>query len=283
MNTEGLLTALCALDDGVLEDVLQQRFARQEKLRRRAALRQRLTKGWKAFTQKPLVGIAAAAVCVMLVLVLMPGNAPPGILPRETTVPPEHSATGEAFQPPGGYIPAYDTPDLETLYAAEPFSLLLPRQLPEGSELVRSYRSLYDPVTNPESRIYASVSFEMGNVVPMELSVGQTDTMGAHPQVNLEDPATYSMEWYYQQAKKPGFSEAGIPDFSLSGILPAEQLTLEYVAARAYPDPDSGICSLEITLLCGEYYISYDYYGKALPAETFYEMLTSAQYFQQQK
>ena len=144
--------------------------------------------------------------------------------------------------------------------------------------LTYSYRSLYDPLANPDDLPYVNLGFEVGNEVPMYLSVGLWDS--GRQQVDLQDPETYDMAWYYTQKKKPGVKDADLPDFVLDGAILAESLTLSYVAARAYPDPDTGICSLEITLICGEYYLSCDYYGKSLPPETFYEMFTSALYFQ---
>jgi len=258
--------ALGCLEPELVDAVLQERFQRMAALARKKERRRRLEKLAGFFRRPGGILAAGLALCGILAVLLLPRSSQPGGLPVETTAPPQ-------------YVPAYDTPDLETLYETEPFSLLLPRQLPEGSKLTSSYRALYDPVANPEGLPYVNLGFDVGNEVPMYLSMGIWES--GRQQVDLQDPATYDMAWYYAQAKQPGFKQADIPDFVLDGAIPAEDVTLSYVEARAYPDPDTGICSLEITIICGEYYLSCDYYGAPLPPEMFYEMLTSGLYFQE--
>lgn len=261
MNSIALVNAVSNLDEEVLNTVLQQRY------RNMCAPTSKQHFGWirKYVNLRMATTVTAFAVCMLVVLGT--ANYLYGLrtTPGTSTVP---STTSP------GYVPNYSSPDLETLYQTAPFSQLLPRQLlPSSTELASSYLTEYDPIANPDNRLFLRLCFSGQGTLQIDVSEASGKEILADP----ADPTTYDFSYYYAQAEKPGFVPADLPNFAHTFY--AEDLTAQIVDARVYTIPGSG-CKAEISLICGDHVVSYHYYGAKITGQIFYDMILSAYCFE---
>ena len=260
MNSIALVNAVSNLDEEILNTVLQQRFCNMST----ATAKKRF--GWikPHFNMRLASAVTAFAVCMLVVL----GTA--NYLYGLRTTP--GTATVPSTTTPG-YVPNYSTPDLETLYQTAPFSQLLPRQLlPFCTELASSYLTEYDPIANPDSRLFLRLCFTGQGALQIDISEITGQELLADP----TDPTTYDLSYYYAQAKKPGFVPADLPNFAHTFY--AEDLTAQIVDARVYTIPGSG-CKAELSLICGDHVVSYHYYGAKITGQEFYNLILSSDCF----
>ena len=210
-------------------------------------------------------GARAACFCLLLAAVFAIPHLfeqPPDIVPTDTNRP--------------QYIPAFTSPELDALYKEEPYSILIPRKMPETFELKSSYKIEYDPIANPDSKKYLHLCFKSEQIdSSIEIKVMEYEGKGA-----IADPAktdTYDISLYYDYLKTPGTVGADAPDV-LEAIFCAEDLSTSIVEKRMYVF-DDGLCNVEIQILCGDYVVGYHYVGPEISSESLYEVITSSQYF----
>ena len=191
-----------------------------------------------------------------------------------TAVPPD---TGSSQIPPE-YIPAYSTPDLETLYMQAPFASLIPRKLPESFAFKSSYKAEYDSLANPNNEPYLWLGFSSSEseLYNIEIRISKYD--GKTTLSDPETPNDYDLSRYYDYLKTPGAVGADAPAV-LDALFRSEDLSVSIAEKRMYVF-DDGICKAEIKLLCGDYTISYSYVGAEISPTAFYEVITSSDHFQ---
>lgn len=175
-----------------------------------------------------------------------------------------------------GYVPNFSSPTLAQLYMTAPFSGLLPQTIPSGCSFSESYLQEYDPIANPDGSVYLSVCFRIGEEPwdSLEIKIAEYD-----PEAVCSDPAmreSYDLARYYDLVAS---GVSGAEAEGLVGLFRAEDLTPEIVGARiCYPERE--FCKAEISVVCDSYVVSYCYNSKTdLSAGSFYEMITSADFF----
>ena len=175
---------------------------------------------------------------------------------------------------PPQYVPAYAVPTLDEVYAAAPYSELLPKRLLPGCSFVDSYLTEYDPIVNPEGRKFLALIFKTGNESwdTMEIKVGEYDGTSLFADIN--DKRTYALSYLYgDNAVLPG---RDLPYFS--ELFHSEDITNEIAKEMVYTASD-GLCKAEISVLCGDHIVSYGYTGPEITAEAFYDMILSSDWF----
>lgn len=190
------------------------------------------------------------------------------------TVPPD---TGSSQLPPE-YIPAYSTPDLETLFKEAPFASLIPRELPASFVFGSSYKAEYDPLANPNSEPYLWLGFSSSEseLYNIEIRISKYD--GKATLSDPETPNDYDLSRYYDYLKTPGAVGADAPAV-LEALFRSEDLSVSVTEKRMYVF-DDGMCKAEIKLLCGNYTVAYNYVGAEISPTAFYEVITSSDHFQ---
>ena len=172
------------------------------------------------------------------------------------------------------YIPAFSTPTLEEVYAIAPYSELLPKRLLSNCSFSSSYMTEYDPVANPEGHKFLALIFKTGNEPwdTMEIKVSEYDGSAVFADIN--DKKTYALSYLYGNDSTP----VGKDLVSFSDLFRAEDITFDIAKEMVYTLPD-GLCKAEISLLCGDYIVSYAYTGDEITAESFYDMIVSSDWF----
>lgn len=213
-----------------------------------------------------------SAACLILLtvtlLTISPFSNAPGSSLINTTTPGDSNAIPQ-------YVPAFSSPDLETLYKEQPYCQLLPLKMPQDLAFQSSYKTEYDQITNPNGEHYLKLCFGPAeNPYSLELSVRKYDgnTTVADPQ----NTDTYDLSLYYEYLKTPGNVAADAPG-SIS-LFRAEDFSEEIMKKRMYVF-DYGHCKVEIGILCGEYVVEYCYVGEEISPQAFYEIIISSRHF----
>ncbi len=267
-----LANALSNVDDDLLESALMERH--------------RLLEGRPTAKSVKNLGrlcrIAAVAACLALAVAIPafalalrrsdrpaePAGSGPasGIQPTVTadttekgTTPPP---TGTTSTP--GYVPAFDEPSLEEIYQTEPFARLFPKSGFDKLQLSSSYRSLPDKILG--ENLFLHTSFKLPSDDSENLIVC------------ISDPGNWKSEQIYDPEK----NYIG-PD----KLIPAKHLTKDVVDLLycKISDPELNYrYSFRIFLLCEldgkKYEVEYEYYGNGFTPEMLYELITSADCFQ---
>ena len=172
------------------------------------------------------------------------------------------------------YIPEFSTPTLEEVYSVSPYSELLPKRLLSNCSFSYSYMTEYDTVVNPEDHKFLALIFKTGNELweAMEIKVSENDGTSVFADIN--DKNTYALSYLYGNDLDP--SEKDLEKFS--ELFAAENVTIDITREMVYTLPD-GVCKAEISILCGDYIVSYAYTGAEITAESFFDMIMSSVWF----
>lgn len=173
------------------------------------------------------------------------------------------------------YIPEFGTPTLEEVYTITPYSELLPKRLLSNCSFSGSYMTEYDPVANPDGHKFLALIFKTGNESwdTMEIKVSEYD--GTSVLADINDKRTYALSYLYGNDSPPaGNALAGFSD-----LFHAEDITTDIIKEMVYTLPD-GLCKAEISLLCGDYIVSYAYTGAEITVESFYDMIVSSEWLE---
>ena len=186
--------------------------------------------------------------------------------------------TGNSQKPPQ-YVPSYSSPELDILYKEGPYSMLLPRKVPETFAFESSYKLEYDPIANPNKEQHLWLGFqskEDGSSIEIRVMEYTGKTAVTEP----ANSDTYDLSLYYDYLKNstPGAVGADAPDV-LTALFRAEDFSEAIAEKRMYVF-DDGLCKAEIQILCGEYVVAYHYAGTEMSSQSLYEMITSSGYFQ---
>ena len=133
----------------------------------------------------------------------------------------------------------------------------------------------YDPVANPDGHKFLVLIFKTGNESwdTMEIKVSEYD--GTSVLADINDKRTYALSYLYDNDSSPaGNSLAGFSD-----LFHAEDITIDIIKEMVYTLPD-GLCKAEISLLCGDYIVSYAYTGAEITVESFYDMIVSSEWLE---
>ena len=220
-----------------------------------------------------------AAPVAGLVLLISVITVLPQIIKRSSNE--DTSAASNASSAPQ-YVPAYSSPDLAELYQEAPYSELLPRRIPETWKFESSYKTEYDPLANPTDSHYLELAFTSGqsssNAV---IKVVKYTDFSLYGDASITDPAkpeTYDLALYYDYMENtPGALGADAPKV-LNALFRAEDLSVSIADKRIYVSK-SGLCTANISLLCGEYIVMYEYSGTAISPDSLFELITSSKFF----
>lgn len=169
------------------------------------------------------------------------------------------------------YIPAYDTPSLETAYALTPYSELLPRYLLSNCAYKSSYMSKFDPIGNPDNSKFLSLTFSTGDELWNTMEIKISEYKGNEIFANTGDKKTYALSCFYGDK-----SELNTTDRAYhSDLFRVGDITFDIVNEMVYATSDE-LYKAEISVLCGEYIVSYTYTGPKITTEDFYSMLISS-------
>lgn len=235
----------------------------------------------KSVKKAPFAWLHWVAMAACLCLLLTAAIAAPRLFvrpndPEQPTNIHQTTDTGSSQLPPE-YVPSYSSPDLESLYKEAPFDALIPRALPETFSFGSSYKSEYDPIANPNSDPYLWLDFTAKDSASnIEIRISKYD--GRESVAVPEKTETYDLSRLYDYLKTPGAVQADGPDV-LEALFRSEDLSVSVTEKRMYVF-DDGLCKAEIKILCGNYTIAYHYAGTEITPTAFYEMITSADYFQ---
>ena len=220
-----------------------------------------------------------AAPVAGLILFLSAIAVLPQIIKRTSKEDPSQASTASSAPQ---YVPAYSSPDLAELYQEAPYSELLPRKVPETWKFESSYKTEYDPLSNPTDSHYLELSFasDQSSSKTVIKVVNFTD-FSLYGEAVITDPAkpeTYDLALYYDYMENtPGALGADAPKV-LNALFRAEDLSVSIADKRIY-DSKSGLCTANISVLCGEYVVMYEYSGTAISPEVLFEIITSSKYF----
>lgn len=253
MKTTQLANAISMLDDNILDDILEERYERNLKLKSHGSQRASL----RRFS---LVASTVAVAC-FLAMILVPNfiGGP---------------NTNNVLDTPQ-YIPAFSSPNLDALYKEHPYSEILPQKIPETLKFLSSYKTEYDPIANPNNEQYLALDFgsEQSNT-SLEIKVIKYDGQGMI--ANPSDTDSFDLSRYYGYLETSGAVGADAPQ--LVGLFRSEDISSEIAEKRMYVF-DDGLCKAEIEVLCGEYIISYNYVGAEISAQLFYDVISSSSFF----
>lgn len=224
----------------------------------------------------------AACLCLLLTVVIavprlfkQPSNTEQ---PANTEQPSNigQPDTGDSQEPPL-YVPSYSSPELDALYKEAPYSVLLPKSVPEAFVFGSSYKMEHDPIANPNGEQHLWLDFhseEDGSAIEIRVMEYNGKTSVTEP----AKPDAYDLSRYYDYLKTPGAVGADAPDV-LTALFRAEDFSQAIAEKRMYVF-DDGLCKAEIQILCGEYVVAYHYAGTEMSSQSLYEMITSSGYFQ---
>lgn len=266
--------------DDALEKILEERFERTCG-RRRAG-------GGSIFRSKPLaVAAAAVLITVSALALIIPvffrtaqsgtvGTIPfPNDSARSVKLPGQTQIEYQDDIP--YYVPAYSTPSLDELYSTGPYSDLLPTRVLENCEFRGTYLTEYDPVANPDNHKYLAISFKTGpeDWDYLEIRVSEYGADGVRPEpADPGAPDTYDLSFLY--AWQAGDREGKEPP-RVNGLFRSSDVSRGITAYRiAMFD---GLCKADISVICGDYVVSYSYTGREISADAFFNMITSAKWF----
>ena len=102
--------------------------------------------------------------------------------------------------------------------------------------------------------------------------MSETTTPGC---ADINDKRTYALSYLYDNDSPP----AGNSLASFSDLFHAEDITIDIVKEMVYTLPD-GLCKAGISILCGDYIVSYAYTGAEITAESFYDMIVSSEWLE---
>ena len=211
----------------------------------------------------------AACFCLLLTAVI----ATPRLCEQPTNIDQPNTSNPQNISQ---YVPSYSSPELESLYKEDPYSMLLPNKIPETFAFASSYKTEYDPIANPNSEQYLWLGFNSEQLKSsIEIKVMEYDGKGA-----ITEPAemdTYDLSLYYDHLKTPGAVGADAPNV-LTALFRAEDLSVSIVEKRMYAF-DDGLCKAEIQILCGDQIVGYHYAGIEISPQSLYEVITSSYYF----
>lgn len=253
MKTVQIANAITMIDENILSDILEERYNRMLSVNKGNRLR--------TASRRTSFTIVALAACFLVVLFAVPHfiNQP---------------NTHEYINTPQ-YIPAFSSPELAVLYKEYPYSEMLPQKLPETLMFVSSYKTEYDPITNPDNKQYLALTFS-AEKTNTSLEVKVTECDGSAIIADPRKPETYDIAPYYSYLETPDSVGADAP--KTIGLFRAEDITKQIIEKRMYVFAN-GLCKADIEVLCGDYIVAYQYSGTELSAQLVYDMITSSCYF----
>ena len=233
MNAVNLSNAVSNMDKLLLDRMLEKRYRLMLQISEAQETKEKGIRALFANRKKALTtGFGIAAAIFLFIL--------GGLFYRDLKRPNESETPH--------YVPAFSTPDLETLYRTEPFSDLLPRIFPLKFEVFKTYMTEEDPVIGGEKGDYLLVWLKSEDGTDqLEIRIGKIQNNEKMPPAGL--------------------------------VIPADDLTEEVVRNHVRIVEDAYYKG-DIELLFGDRRVSYAYTGKTeLRAEDFYNCITSAEYF----
>ena len=106
--------------------------------------------------------------------------------------------TGERGGTPE-YIQAYCLPTLEEVYSMEPYSELIPRDIPSEWQMSGSYMILNDPIANPSGSKFLALDFSTGPEPIYHFSVQVSDYRETEHFADLTNPDSYTVSNFYEK------------------------------------------------------------------------------------
>lgn len=269
MEIDSIENALSGINEKTIDSISKERFKKMKNDHSKARTA-------KAFgSSKKLIAAAAAALLLCSLAVIIPlSQRNPGVVSDPNgseSADPRHTGNTEGIPQ---YIPEYGAPTLDEVYATAPYSELLPKRLLSDCSFVSSYMIKYDPVANPDDHKFLALVFKTGNETwsRMEIKVSEYDK--TTPFADINDQKTYALSYLYGENAGPAGDLQGF-----SELFHSEDITKDIVKEMVYTASD-GLCKAEISVLCGDYIVSYAYTGPEITSDAFYDMIVSSDYLE---
>lgn len=260
MKIDFIENALSGIDEKTIDSISEERYRKMGK----GNVKSQKIK-ISGFSKKIIAISAAAAlfICIFAVTIPLFLKSPSDIGdPNDSeSVNPQH-------------IENLITPELEELNKTEPYSELLPKRLLSGCSFVSSYMTINDPVANPEDHKYLALNFKMGSETwsTMEIKVSEYD--GSPLFADIHNKNTFAISNLYGANAGPAENLQGF-----SELFHSEDVSKDIVEEMVYTT-SGGLCKAEISVLCGDYIVSYAYAGPEITSDAFYDMIISSDYMQ---
>lgn len=264
MTTIELSNAISMIDENIFSDILEERYQR--------TATQKKTRKPAFFFRRFSFAAAAVAACVIVAVFTLPhfGNQPSN-LPTSNPLPTTNTVPNSPHS--GGHTPAFSQPSLDEIYAMSPYDQLFPRKILADYAFYSSYRTESDPAIGVTAGGYLSVVFKPSSSGALDynsLEVSISADVDNLVFADIENPQSYDLAHFYKERPIHGnYFPVFMPDDIDTDILNYRIFVF-----------DDGLCKASIKIFIDDYVVSYSYTGLPITAAEFYEMITSAQWFQ---